>query len=53
MEAIFLKFAFFVLIGLAALSLVAIATMVGTAVLKALWSWLLQAHARIAKPGHA
>lgn len=53
MEPEFIKIAFFALIGLTALSLAAIATMVGVVVLKALWSWLLRAHTRIDKPEHA
>jgi hypothetical protein len=52
MELLLFKFAFFVLVGLAILGLLAIATMVGTVVLKALW-FGLRAHGTIAKRGHA
>ena len=52
MEAAFLKYAFFVLLGLAALSLLAIVTMFTAVGLKVLWSWLT-VHIRIAKTGHA
>jgi hypothetical protein len=52
MEPVLFKVAFFVLMGLATLGLLAIATMVVMVVLKALWFWL-RAHARIAKTGHA
>lgn len=40
MEAAFLKYAFFVLMGLATLSLLAIFTMFTVVGLKVLWSWL-------------
>ena len=53
MELVFFKVAFFVVMGIAALSLLVLATMVGTVVLKALWSGFLRAHTRIAKTGHA
>ena len=52
MEATFLKYAFFVLMGLATLSLLAIVTMFTVVGLKVLWSWL-RGHARIAKATHA
>lgn len=51
MEAEFFKFAFFVLMGLAILGLLAIITMFTVVGLKLLWSWL-PIHPRIAKPGH-
>jgi hypothetical protein len=56
MEAAFWKLAFFVLMGLAILSLLAIATTFVVVTLKALWSGLrswLRIHVRIAKTGHA
>ena len=52
MEAAFLKYAFFVLMGLATLSLLAIVTMFIVVPLKVLWSWL-RVHARVAKARHA
>jgi hypothetical protein len=52
MEAAFFKLAFFVLMGLAILSLLAIATTFVVVTLKALWSWL-RIHVRVAKTGHA
>jgi len=51
MEAAFLKFAFFLLMGLATLSLLAIVTMFAAVGIKALSSWL-RAHARIFRAGH-
>ena len=53
MALVFFKVAFFVLMAIAALSLLAIATMVGRVVVKALWSELLRAHTKVAKTGHA
>jgi hypothetical protein len=52
MEAAFLKLAFFVLMGVAILSLVTIATTFVAVILKALWSWL-RTNLTIAKTGHA
>lgn len=52
MEAALLKFGFFVLMGLATLSLLAIVTMTTVVGVKVLWSWL-RVHVRIAKIGHA
>ena len=51
MELAFFKFAFFVLMGLAILGLLAIITMFTVVGLKLLWSWL-PIHIRIAKTGH-
>ena len=56
MEAVFMKYAFFLLMGLATLSLLAIVTMFAVVGLKVLWSWLrlrLRVHARIVKATHA
>ena len=56
MELAFFKFTFFVLIGLAILSLLAIVTMFAVVALKVLWSWLrprLGVHARVARARHA
>ena len=52
MEAAFFKVAFFVLMGLAILSLLAIVTMFTVVALKVLWPWL-RVHARVAKARHA
>jgi hypothetical protein len=51
MELAFFKFAFFVLMGLAILGLLAIITMFTVLGLKVLWS-SLPIHTRIAKTGH-
>jgi hypothetical protein len=52
METALWKLAFFVLMGLAILGLLAIVTMFTVVGLKVLWSWL-RMHTRIAKRGHA
>ena len=51
MEATFFKFAFFVLIGLAMLGLLTMATVAIVFWLRILWIWL-RAYGRTAKPGH-
>lgn len=51
MEGTFYKFAFFVLIGLAMLGLLTMATVAIVFWLRILWLWLA-AHVRTAKPGH-
>jgi hypothetical protein len=52
MEASIFKFAFFVLMGLAILALLAMATGVIVLGIKVVWLWL-KAHVRTAKVGHA
>jgi hypothetical protein len=51
MEVAFFKFAFFVVMGLAILSLLALITMFTVLGLRVLWS-SLPIHTRIAKTGH-
>jgi len=52
MEATFFKFAFFILIGLAVLGLLTMATVALVFWLRVVWLWL-RAHVRTAKAGHA
>lgn len=52
MEASFFKFAFVILMGLAMLGILAMATTVIVLGLKVVWLWLLT-HVRTAKTGHA
>jgi hypothetical protein len=52
MQAIFFKFAFFVLIGLAILGLLTMATVAIVFWLRVVWLWL-RAHVRTTKAEHA